>query len=346
MKLIQIKSAPVAKLSEDTLNEELLTEGYEERVQATVQHLVKHFKDQHPTKAQVLAALHTYAAAKHGSAKANAEAEHHLASHKSPATIANGIPDYNGPTATRNTFIKDVLAGLTDKLKFSRVTSTGAVKAPRKLKDDKYYRHILNTVEGSVGNVFPDGDPIDRLHAWMERNNVRMDDINRAFRKFEGKSYDAYIADMWDDHADDALHDAEMDLEDGKDISKERSPFWKLEDGVPKLNENPWVAHGEHAKRQVKREKMHAKSAKKWAKQAADDTTADEVKEGFDFEAWKNRSTLLECGTHPKHPEATYDKELSDKNVAGFSDEHGEQYHIKRKDLPTDHPNRVQKDNE
>ena len=46
-------------------------------------------------------------------------------------------------------------------------------------------------------------------------------------------------------------------------------------------------------------------------------------------------------GRHPKHPEATYDPSLSDKNTAGFSDKHGEQYHMRRSDLPDGHPNKM-----
>ena len=53
-------------------------------------------------------------------------------------------------------------------------------------------------------------------------------------------------------------------------------------------------------------------------------------------------TTALKDSTHPQHPQATYDPELSDKTTAGFSDEHGEQYHILRKDLPKDHPARTQ----
>jgi hypothetical protein len=46
--------------------------------------------------------------------------------------------------------------------------------------------------------------------------------------------------------------------------------------------------------------------------------------------------------THPTHPEATYDPELSDKTVAGFSDIDGNQYHIHRKNLPADHPSSLE----
>lgn len=45
-------------------------------------------------------------------------------------------------------------------------------------------------------------------------------------------------------------------------------------------------------------------------------------------------------GAHPKYPECTYDSKLSDKNVACFTDSDGEQRYVRRKDLPSDHPNK------
>lgn len=51
-------------------------------------------------------------------------------------------------------------------------------------------------------------------------------------------------------------------------------------------------------------------------------------------------------GTHPKHKDATYDAELSDSSVAGFSTIDGEQYHVKRKDLSDTHPNKKIQSNE
>lgn len=50
----------------------------------------------------------------------------------------------------------------------------------------------------------------------------------------------------------------------------------------------------------------------------------------------------VEEGTHPFHPEATYDKEISDKTTAGFSDEWGNMYYMRRRDLPKNHPNKYE----
>jgi hypothetical protein len=77
-------------------------------------------------------------------------------------------------------------------------------------------REIWDEVETAIGNSFPDGDPIDALHPWMEKHEVTMDEVNAAVKqnvmgrgkgkKNYGMYY--YLADMWDDMSRDQLHDA------------------------------------------------------------------------------------------------------------------------------------------
>ena len=67
---------------------------------------------------------------------------------------------------------------------------------------------------------FPDGDPIDHLIPWMKRHGVDMDFINAAMKKHHGKDYYTYLADMWDDHAADHIHDARQGHH-GEDYSDE-----------------------------------------------------------------------------------------------------------------------------
>lgn len=45
-------------------------------------------------------------------------------------------------------------------------------------------------------------------------------------------------------------------------------------------------------------------------------------------------------GSHPKHPDAVYDPELSDNTTAGFTTDDGEQYYVRRALLPDNHPNK------
>lgn len=56
--------------------------------------------------------------------------------------------------------------------------------------------------------------------------------------------------------------------------------------------------------------------------------------------AFRIDGTLDEAkkNVHPKFPDAEYDPEISDKNVAGFTDSDGEQRYVRRKDLPDGHP--------
>jgi hypothetical protein len=69
--------------------------------------------------------------------------------------------------------------------------------------------NIYHVVITQVGESWPDGDPLDRLHHWMIDNDITMEMIDRAFKKHEKKTYYKYLADMWDSMADDAIFDAE-----------------------------------------------------------------------------------------------------------------------------------------
>jgi hypothetical protein len=49
------------------------------------------------------------------------------------------------------------------------------------------------------------------------------------------------------------------------------------------------------------------------------------------------KTITVEAVEHPSKPGFEYDPELSDEKTAGFCDEHGEQVHVPRHKLPTDH---------
>lgn len=116
--------------------------------------------------------------------------------------------------------------------------------APTKLTSDQ----IWNKVETVISNTFPDGDPIDHLIPWMEKNKVTMDVINAAVKKHaKVKDMYAYLASMWDDMASDAMHDANMMLNKGKVpefnpfidiVNRDHQGFTGKEKAVK--NPNPW----------------------------------------------------------------------------------------------------------
>jgi hypothetical protein len=69
----------------------------------------------------------------------------------------------------------------------------------------------------------------------MERHGIGVEHINRALRKTgRAKSYDKWMADMWDDCAGDRLHDARNGHVD------DNSPFYRLENDTVVPNPNPW----------------------------------------------------------------------------------------------------------
>jgi len=90
-------------------------------------------------------------------------------------------------------------------------------------------------------------------------------------------------------------------------------------------------AHGKGKKRADNPYKEGSDAARNWAQGY---TKASDGKEPEKF-VGKN---VKESSEHPTKKGYTYDPELSDKHVAGFSNIHGDQAHVKRHQLPKDHP--------
>ena len=135
----------------------------------------------------------------------------------------HGMPDYNGSAQARNEFIKDVYAAAKPHLK--QPLRGAALQASLKPKPEQ----IWFKAEDAVGQSMPDGDPMDYLSGWMRRNNVTMDDVNRAAKKNGYKDFYDYAAGVWDDLAKDALHDAHNGHygEDYSHVWFARSNPWK-----------------------------------------------------------------------------------------------------------------------
>lgn len=69
---------------------------------------------------------------------------------------------------------------------------------------------IVAVGENAIGQSFPDGDPSDYLHPFLKKHGLDFRDVNAAFKKIHKKDFYKYLADMWDDHAADSLHDAKQ----------------------------------------------------------------------------------------------------------------------------------------
>lgn len=102
---------------------------------------------------------------------------------------------------------------------------------------------IYNKIMQVVGNVFPDGDPIDHLIPYFKRMGIEGfeigETISKAMKKhghgIEKKGLYAYMGSMWDDMSKDALHDAKNSK------TKIHSPFIEYdEDGKLHVLSNPW----------------------------------------------------------------------------------------------------------
>jgi hypothetical protein len=81
-------------------------------------------------------------------------------------------------------------------------------KAAAKKANAQTAFQIVAAGEDAIGQSFPDGDPSDYLRDYLDKHDLEWSDVNAAFKKVHKKEFYPYLADMWDDHARDALHDA------------------------------------------------------------------------------------------------------------------------------------------
>lgn len=104
-------------------------------------------------------------------------------------------------TAWRD-FVKDVLAALKGRAKFSRPGVTAAA-AERKARTEKLLGKIASIIDDSFGYAFPDGDPEDYIFPRVERLGVDSyeirDWLDKAARKhLHAKSFDEYMGSVYD----------------------------------------------------------------------------------------------------------------------------------------------------
>jgi len=89
----------------------------------------------------------------------------------------------------------------------------------------------------AIANSFPDGDPIDHLTPYMERNDITMQEVDAAVNRYEktrGGFY-GWLAAMWDDTAADHIYDAK------NGYIEPNSVFYSVADnGSIEPSDNPW----------------------------------------------------------------------------------------------------------
>ena len=84
-------------------------------------------------------------------------------------------------------------------------------RAARELKANRPKPEaMVNFALDAFGSSFPDGDPIDQIGPYLKKHGLEFSDLNAAFQKIHKKTYYQYLADMWDDYAQDALADAKQ----------------------------------------------------------------------------------------------------------------------------------------
>jgi hypothetical protein len=120
---------------------------------------------------------------------------------------------------------------------------------PKKVSKKALYGEFADKILSAISNSFPDGDPMDYFINYMQRNNLTMDDAEKAMKQATGRSYDHYLIDMWDSFAADSAYDANGSISRGQDPGD--SPFWTWDGKSPKveLEPNPWGTYKKRGKR-------------------------------------------------------------------------------------------------
>lgn len=187
-KLGELKAAYETVFGKPVVDSVELNEAYEDRVQQVADAVKRRSKSTPFTKEELLRAIESEA---------------------SGADVAElKFKDTPRSTAWRD-FVKDVLAKIKGKIKFSR-PGVAASAAARKTETEKKLQTIARIIEDSIGYTFPDGDPIDYIMPRVTRLGIDTYDVHewldRAARKVLGaKSLSEYLGAVWDDIAVDNL---------------------------------------------------------------------------------------------------------------------------------------------
>lgn len=187
-KLGELKAAYETIFGKPVVDSVELNEAYQDRVQQVADAVEQRSKATPFTKEELLKAI------------------------ESEAGYA-GVAELKFKDTPRSTawkdFVKDVLAALKGRVKFSR-PGVAASAADRKAEAEKKLQKIARIIEDSLGYTFPDGDPIDYIMPRVERLGIDEYDmskwLDRAARKVLGaKSLNDYLGSVWDAIAIDNL---------------------------------------------------------------------------------------------------------------------------------------------
>lgn len=99
---------------------------------------------------------------------------------------------------------------------------------------------LFHKAEDYIGQSFPDGDPMDYIGPFMEKNDYQTGDLDLAYKKNVKMDFYKYLAATWKDHAADRVHDAREQVKQGKKPS-DGQPFFTIKDGKVIALENPWA---------------------------------------------------------------------------------------------------------
>ena len=99
---------------------------------------------------------------------------------------------------------------------------------------------LFRKAEDYIGQSFPDGDPIDYIGPYMEKNKYQTGDLDLAFKNNTKMDYNSYLVSTWKEFAADRMATAREQLKLGKKPEGE-PPFFDVKDGKVIALKNPWA---------------------------------------------------------------------------------------------------------
>lgn len=133
------------------------------------------------------------------------------------------------------------------RVKASVEAAKAAKTSSNKETTQDFLRDVYNIVMECISNTFPDGDPMDWIMPKLKKMGVSSSNVHSTVDKAmkacggisERKGLSGYMADLWDDMAEDAIYDAE-EAAKGGGTPHNPAYFRVASDKKIVKNQNPW----------------------------------------------------------------------------------------------------------
>ena len=200
------------------------------------------------------------------------------------------------------------------------------------------YSKVWHKIEDVVSNIFPDGDPIDWLAPWLKKSGIEDYHIGEVLDKASRMNGFKDIYAYYDSFktSDYGYNESVEQVDEAHKLNDEVVISYPSLRGVKgRIGE---IRHGAYkgAPKTYTVDYQHPKHPEGHI--SSIQLSSDQFKAHKPGKLGEEVKHLDAKWNHPTKKNYTYDPEISDKHVAGFSDDRGEQTYLKRAALPNNHP--------